>query len=356
MGEGERLMARGARHYGDIRAQALDWLAQVEIDPGRIDDLPRTFSGGMLQRAMIAMAIACEPAVLIADEPTTALDVTIQAQILDLLKDLQRRNGMAVVLITHDLGVVAEMADDVAVMYAGKVVEASDVDTIFGAPHHPYTRGLLASIPRMGERRERLEVIPTPGYLRASMPFAAYFQPGPFDAVRQGTYVVTPSVDGDPRAMREHNRASISNTSIHEAYPGHHLQLAVASKHPSLTRMLTEAPEFVEGWGMYSEQMMREEGFDTAPAYRLAMHTDAIWRACRIVLDIRLQRGELGVEEGTELLREMTRFEPAVARAEVLRYTYTPTYQLSYLVGKVMLLRLREDERHRLGPRFRLRD
>ena len=107
---------------------------------------------------------------------------------------------------------------------------------------------------------------------------------------------------------------------------------------------------------MYCEQMMREHGFDDGPAFRVGLATDAIWRACRIVLDIRLQRGELGVEEGTELLREMTRFEPAVARAEVLRYTYTPTYQLSYLVGKVMLLRLREDERHRLGPRFRLRD
>ena len=107
------------------------------------------------------------------------------------------------------------------------------------------------------------------------MPFAAYFSPARFDDDQRGIYVVTPAVDNDPNAMREHYWASISNTSIHEAYPGHHLQLAVASHHPSLTRMLTEAPEFVEGWGMYSEQMMREEGFDAGPGFRAAMYTDA---------------------------------------------------------------------------------
>ena len=155
--------------------------------------------------------------------------------------------------------------------------------------------------------------------------------------------------------MREHYWAAISNTSIHEAYPGHHLQLAVAARHPSLTRMLTDAPEFTEGWGMYSEQLMREEGFDDGPAFRVGMYTDAIWRACRIILDVRMHRGELTPEEATDFLVEHTGFEVANAKAEVRRYTYTPGYQLSYLLGKVLILGLREDERRRRGAGFSLK-
>jgi oligopeptide/dipeptide ABC transporter ATP-binding protein len=117
-------------------------------------------SGGMAQRVMIAMALACEPQLLIADEPTTALDVTIQAQILDLMRDLQSETGTATILITHDLGVVAEMADRVAVMYAGEIVEESDVKTLFLEPKHPYTRRLIGSIPVLGQVREALAVIP----------------------------------------------------------------------------------------------------------------------------------------------------------------------------------------------------
>ena len=113
----------------------------------------------MRQRVMIAMALSCEPALLIADEPTTALDVTIQAQILDLLQDLQRRLGMAILIITHDLGVIAEVADDVLVMYAGKIVESAPVDALFADPQHPYTIGLLGSIPRLDVERERLATI-----------------------------------------------------------------------------------------------------------------------------------------------------------------------------------------------------
>jgi uncharacterized protein (DUF885 family) len=202
---------------------------------------------------------------------------------------------------------------------------------------------------------ERLEIIATPDYLRNVIPFAAYFEPPKFDASPSGIYVVTPSVDDDPGAMREHNRSSMSNTSVHEAYPGHHLQLSVANRHPSLVRLMTDAPEFVEGWGMYSEQMMREQGFDDAPRFWLNLYTDAIWRACRIVLDIRMHRGEVSAAEATRFLVEQTSFEEANARAEVDRYTYTPTYQLSYLLGKVLLLQLREDERRRLGDSFSLR-
>src|SRR5439155_8202608 len=126
----------------------------------RVDEYPPRMPGGMRQRVMIAMALACRPSILIADEPTTALDVTIQAQILELLKQLQRELGMAVILITHDLAVVAETADRVAVMYAGQVVEYSDVRTTFRKPLHPYTAGLQASLPKLGVTQSRLRLIP----------------------------------------------------------------------------------------------------------------------------------------------------------------------------------------------------
>jgi oligopeptide/dipeptide ABC transporter ATP-binding protein len=143
-------------------AKAVEMLEKVGIpDPGsRARAYPHEMSGGMAQRVMIAMALACEPKLLIADEPTTALDVTIQAQILDLMRGLQRETGTATVLITHDLGVVAEMADRVAVMYAGEIVEETDVRTLFEEPKHPYTKDLLGSIPVLGHRQGALAVIP----------------------------------------------------------------------------------------------------------------------------------------------------------------------------------------------------
>jgi len=144
------------------RARALDLLKMVGIpDPQRrLDSYPHEMSGGMAQRVMIAMALACEPELLIADEPTTALDVTIQAQILDLIRGLREQTGTAVILITHDLGVVAEMCDRVAVMYAGEIVEQADTVPLFREPRHPYTRGLINSIPVLGETRDDLMVIP----------------------------------------------------------------------------------------------------------------------------------------------------------------------------------------------------
>ncbi len=143
------------------RARAIEVLTLVRIPSPekRIDDYPHKLSGGMRQRAMIAMALACGPQLLIADEPTTALDVTIQAQILDLMRGLRRDTDTAIILITHDLGVVAEMADDVAVMYAGQIVERAAVRDLFARPEHPYTVGLLGSIPRLDEKRERLPSI-----------------------------------------------------------------------------------------------------------------------------------------------------------------------------------------------------
>ena len=143
------------------RQRAIEVLELVRIPSAaqRLDDFPHHLSGGQRQRVMIAMALACEPALLIADEPTTALDVTIQAQILELMRDLQQRLGMAILIITHDLGVIAELADDVVVMYAGQIVERAPVDAIFNDPQHPYTIGLLGSIPRLDVERERLSTI-----------------------------------------------------------------------------------------------------------------------------------------------------------------------------------------------------
>ena len=143
-------------------AKAVEMLEKVGIPDARrrSKSYPHEMSGGMAQRVMIAMALACEPKLLIADEPTTALDVTIQAQILDLMRGLQRETGTATVLITHDLGVVAEMADRVAVMYAGEIVEEADARTLFEAPKHPYTKDLLGSIPMLGRRQSALAVIP----------------------------------------------------------------------------------------------------------------------------------------------------------------------------------------------------
>jgi oligopeptide/dipeptide ABC transporter ATP-binding protein len=161
----------------DARSRAIELLRLVEIPrPERIvDEYPFRLSGGMRQRVMIAMALSCNPTLLIADEPTTALDVTTQAQILKLMRSLQAQYGMAMLFITHDLGVVAEIADEVAVMYLGRIVEQSDVDTIFNAPKHPYTQALLRSIPRITAKRQTLDpiegMVPSPFRRPSGCPF-----------------------------------------------------------------------------------------------------------------------------------------------------------------------------------------
>ncbi len=161
------------------RDRAAELLRMVGIpDPvRRLDAFPHALSGGMAQRVMIAMALACEPELLIADEPTTALDVTIQAQILDLMRALQHETGTAIILITHDLGVVAEMADRVAVMYAGEIVEETDVRSLFAAPQHPYTRGLIGSVPVLGSVQDELATIPGSVPNLIDLPPACRFAP-----------------------------------------------------------------------------------------------------------------------------------------------------------------------------------
>ena len=158
----ETLAAHGERDGGRRRERAVEMLERVGIPSAarRLGDFPHQLSGGQRQRVMIAMALACRPRLLIADEPTTALDVTIQAQILDLILDLRDELGMAVLLITHNMGVIAEVADRVAVMYAGRVVEHAPVEQLFAAPAHPYTRALLDCVPSLDDDRARLSAIP----------------------------------------------------------------------------------------------------------------------------------------------------------------------------------------------------
>jgi oligopeptide/dipeptide ABC transporter ATP-binding protein len=158
--EAIRLHRRMSRRAAKARAIELLDLVGIPAPSERIDSYPHTLSGGMRQRAMIAMALACEPRLLIADEPTTALDVTIQAQILDLLRSLQAELGMSIIFISHDLGVMAEFTHEIAVMYAGKIVEQAKTDALFDSPRHPYTRGLLQSLPSQRNRGQRLPTIP----------------------------------------------------------------------------------------------------------------------------------------------------------------------------------------------------
>ncbi|MFZ5819411.1 MAG: ABC transporter ATP-binding protein [Chloroflexota bacterium] len=180
--------------------RAIELLKMVGIPDAerRVDAYPHELSGGMAQRVMIAMALACLPELLIADEPTTALDVTIQAQILDLMRNLRENTGTAIILITHDLGVVAEMCERVAVMYAGEIVEQTDVGTLFDQPLHPYTQGLIGSIPILGKLKDRLEVIPGSVPNLVNLPPGCRFAPRCRAMVEHGLKICT---DSDPELI-----------------------------------------------------------------------------------------------------------------------------------------------------------
>ena len=189
------------------RARAAELLRLVGIPrpERRIDDFPHQFSGGMRQRAMIAMAVALNPKLVIADEPTTALDVTVQAQVLQVLKRLQEEFGTAIIMITHDLGVIADVADDVVVMYAGKAMEKADRNTLFYRNHNPYTEGLLLSLPALGEERQRLHPIPGQPPSLIALPPGCAFQPRCAEAIARCA-TTTPSLT--PLRLDEPHRSA----------------------------------------------------------------------------------------------------------------------------------------------------
>ena len=198
----EALILHQRMNKEEAKQRAIEMLHQVGIPAPeqRVNEYPHQLSGGMRQRVMIAMALSCDPALLFADEPSTALDVTVQAQILDLLRDLQQKFNMAIVVITHDLGVVAEMAEQVVVMYAGKVQEDSDVRTIYKHPLHPYTAGLQKAIPRVHEDMDRLYVI------EGTVPNPLDFPPG---------------CKFHPRCPQVMDKCRIQEPELIEVSPGH---------------------------------------------------------------------------------------------------------------------------------------
>lgn len=208
---------------------------------------------------------------------------------------------------------------------------------------------------------ETLEVVDTPAFLRPTIPYAAYMAPGAFEQQQQGLYYVTPIAQGaSDRERREqllgHNTFGMLLTNVHEGYPGHHLQLVVANRAPSLVRRLHDSTVFCEGWALYCEQLVLDEGLDSDPRMRLFQLKDQLWRACRIVIDAKLHTGDMAFDEAVDMLVNVAKLERVNAIGEVRRYTQTPTQPMSYLVGKQQILDLRQRERQRLGSRFDLRD
>jgi peptide/nickel transport system ATP-binding protein len=237
----------------------------------RVDQYPHEFSGGMRQRAMIAMALSNEPKLLIADEPTTALDVTVQAQILALLQDLQRRLGTAIIIITHDLGVVAEIADDICVMYAGRIVERGSTEEIFKSPQHPYTWGLLSSIPRLDNPRGE-ELIPISGRPPSliNRPSGCYFHPRcPY--VREAHKRIDPHlipVEGSP----DHRVACLLESSVRSRiWDG----IQTGRDRDSLLRMAASSPEPDYADAPMLPVSEESEGRDLAPTEEGIVESEA---------------------------------------------------------------------------------
>jgi uncharacterized protein (DUF885 family) len=236
-----------------------------------------------------------------------------------------------------------------------------------GALLDEYRRGLadargfvvehkLVSVPA----GESLEIVETPSFLRPTLPYAAYVAPGMFEPEQRGLYYVTP-IDAHAAEQQRHeqllghNRYGMLLTNVHEGYPGHHLQLVWANRAPSLVRRSFDSTVFVEGWALYCEQLVLDEGLSTDPRTRLFQLKDQLWRACRVVIDVKLHTSEMTFDEAVDMLVDVARLERVNAVGEVRRYTQSPTQPMSYLVGKQQILDLRERERGRLGAAFDLR-
>lgn len=214
----------------------------------------------------------------------------------------------------------------------------------------------LVSIPS----GESLQVVETPVFMRPTVPYAAYMPAGSFEHKQEGLYYVTPvnaSLPAEERAeqLLGHNRFGMLLTNVHEGYPGHHLQLALASRVESPVRKLLSDTVFCEGWALYCEQLVLDEGLSTDPRVRLFQLKDQLWRACRVVIDVKLHTGEMSFDEAVAMLVDVAHLERPNAIGEVRRYTHEPTQPLSYLTGKRQIMRLRDREKSRLGSRFDLR-
>ncbi len=203
--------------------------------------------------------------------------------------------------------------------------------------------------------KDKLEVIETPSFLRSIIPFGAYNPPGRFDKVQTGFYLMSRPDPRDSSGLQIHNYGAILNTSVHEAYPGHHLQMVCANNSPYYSRMLLESAEFVEGWAHYCEETVAEMGFRTEPSVMFERYADMYWRASRIIVDIKLSGGEMGYEEAIEYLQKISGFDRGPCKSEIDRYTYTPGYQLSYLIGKKKIMDLRKDIQEETGSAFSLK-
>jgi uncharacterized protein (DUF885 family) len=204
-----------------------------------------------------------------------------------------------------------------------------------------------------------LEVVDTPRFERAIVPYAAYLPPAAFDAEQTGYLYVTPIDTNRPREEQRlrllgHNYGSLPLMVVHESYPGHHLQTCTAHRHGSRLRRLAESPLMAEGWALYCEELMYEQGFFLNPVSRLFQLKDLLWRACRVVLDVTLQCGRMTLEEASAYLEQEAQLERPIAEAEVRRYVLTPTEPMSYLIGKSLLLELRAEAARKLGDRFDL--
>lgn len=201
---------------------------------------------------------------------------------------------------------------------------------------------------------ERLLVIETPHFMRHVAPFAAEYEPGKFDDNQTGLFLVTP-VDDDVEMLKDHNYAAISNTAVHEGYPGHHLQGVCANANPSHIRVLSAAPDFGEGWGLYSEELMVDSGFHTGAPERLVQVNDLIYRIVRVIADVKLASGEMTPHDVAGMLVRETGVNPTSAMNEARSYCMAPTYYLSYFIGKLEVLQLRRDVERAMGEEFSLR-
>ncbi|OGS43277.1 MAG: hypothetical protein A3K76_07285 [Euryarchaeota archaeon RBG_13_57_23] len=208
----------------------------------------------------------------------------------------------------------------------------------------------LATLPP----KENLIVMETPQFMRPMFPYAGQFEPGKFDGSRAGFFLVTPD-ETNPKMLREHSQAGIINTTVHEGYPGHHIQGICSNTHPSYIRILIQSPDFSEGWGLYTEDMMRANGYSDNDLGSLVILNDLVFRICRLVVEVKLAKGEMTIEEGAEMLAKECSMDLNASMTEARSCAMSPTYFCSYFIGKLGLMQLREEVKEVLGGRFSLK-